>query len=76
MQPGITGFVAIDDKDFFSKVKQMMTNSEQHARFREACRTWATGKSWNCVLDDLLEAYQASFSNPAQHHAAPVLAAS
>jgi phosphatidylinositol alpha 1,6-mannosyltransferase len=76
VQPGITGFVAIDDKDFFSKVKLMMTNSEQHARFREACRTWASGKSWNRVLDDLFEAYQASFSSPAQHHAAPALAAS
>jgi len=53
-----------------------MTNSEQHARFREACRTWANSKSWNYVLDDLLEAYQASFSSPAAHQAAPALAAS
>jgi hypothetical protein len=54
----------------------LMTNSEQHARFREACRTWAGGKSWNCVLDDLLEAYQASFTSPAAHQGAPALAAS
>jgi hypothetical protein len=39
-------------------------------------RTWAGSKSWNCVLDDLLEAYQASFSSPATQEAAPALAAS
>jgi phosphatidylinositol alpha 1,6-mannosyltransferase len=76
VQPGITGFVAADEKDFLSKVKLVMTDSEQHARFREACRTWACGKSWNCVLDDLLEAYQASFSIPAARQIAPALAAS
>jgi len=52
-----------------------MRNSEQQARFREACRTWAGSKSWNCVLDDLLEAYQASFSSPAARRVAPALAA-
>jgi phosphatidylinositol alpha 1,6-mannosyltransferase len=76
VQPGTTGFVATNERDFFLKVKLLMTNSEQHARFREACRTWASSKSWNYVLDDLLEAYQASFSSPAAHHAAPALAAS
>jgi phosphatidylinositol alpha 1,6-mannosyltransferase len=75
VQPGITGFIAADDKDFSSKVKLLMTNSEQHARFREACRIWARGKSWNCVLDDLFEAYQASFSSLSARHAAPALAA-
>jgi len=75
VQPGITGFVATDEKDFFPKVKLLMTNSEQHARFREACRTWADGRSWNCVLDDLLEAYQASFSTRVERYAAPALAA-
>jgi hypothetical protein len=51
-------------------------DSEQHARFREACRNWAGSKSWDCVLDDLLEAYQASFSSPATQQTAPALAAS
>jgi phosphatidylinositol alpha 1,6-mannosyltransferase len=76
VQPGITGFVAADEKDFLSKVKLLMTNPEQHARFREACRTWAAGRSWNNVLDDLLEAYQASFSSPAASHVTHALAAS
>jgi len=75
VQPGITGFVAADEKDFLSKVKLLMTNSERHARFREACRSWAGGKSWDCVLDDLLEAYQASFSSQVASYAAPALAA-
>ncbi len=66
---------APDKRDFLSKVKLLMTNSEQHARFREACRTWAIGKSWDCVLDELREAYQASFSSQTARHAAPALAA-
>jgi phosphatidylinositol alpha 1,6-mannosyltransferase len=76
VESGITGFVATDEKDFFSKTKLLMTNSEQHARFREACRSWANGKSWNCVLDDLLDAYQASFTSQTARQVAPVLAAS
>jgi len=75
VQPGLTGFVATDEKDFLSKVRMLMTNPEQHARFREACRSWAEGRSWNCVLDDLLEAYQASFSRQVASYAAPALAA-
>jgi len=53
-----------------------MTNSDQPARFREACRVWASSKSWDYVLDDLLEAYQESFSNPAARHVTQALAAS
>jgi glycosyltransferase involved in cell wall biosynthesis len=74
VQQGITGFVAADERDFLSKVKLLMTNHEQHRRFREACRTSAGGKSWDSVLDDLLEAYQASFSIPAVHRATSALA--
>ena len=75
VQPGNTGFVAADEKDFLARVKWLMTNPEQHVRFREACRAWADGRSWNCVLDDLLEAYQASFSRQVTSYAAPALAA-
>jgi phosphatidylinositol alpha 1,6-mannosyltransferase len=75
VQSGITGFVAADEKDFLARVKFLMTNSEQHVRFREACRAWADGRSWNCVLDDLLEAYQVSFSSQVASYAAPALAA-
>jgi phosphatidylinositol alpha 1,6-mannosyltransferase len=75
VQPGITGFVATDEKDFLAKVKLLMTNPEKHARFREACRAWAGDKSWNCVLEDLLQAYQASFSPQSASYAAPALAA-
>jgi glycosyltransferase involved in cell wall biosynthesis len=76
VQPGITGYVAADGPDFLSKVKLLMTNSEQHARFRESCRAWAGDKSWNYVLDDLLEAYQASFTDPGACRVTQALAAS
>jgi phosphatidylinositol alpha 1,6-mannosyltransferase len=76
VRPGVTGFVAANEQDFFFKVKMLMTNPDQLARFREACRTWAGGRSWNNVLDDLLDAYQASFSSPAARHVTHALAAS
>jgi len=61
VQNGVTGFVAADEKDFLAKTSWLVTNPDQHHRFRDACRIWAGGRSWNYVLDDLLEAYEASF---------------
>lgn len=65
VQHGVTGFVARDSEDFITRVKWLMTHPEQHWRFREACRTWSNGRSWNGILDDLLDAYLASLSWPA-----------
>ncbi len=59
-----------------SKGKLLMTNSERHRRFRETCGTRASGKSWDGVQDNLLEAYPANFSSTAVRHVIPVLAAS
>ena len=40
IQNGVTGFIAAGNRDFCAKVKWLMTNPEQHWRFREACRVW------------------------------------
>lgn len=64
VQNGITGFVAADAQDFLGKATWLMVNPDRHRRFRDACRVWAGGRTWNNVLDDLLEAYQASTSTP------------
>lgn len=76
VQDGITGFVAEDTEDFLAKTTWLMANPHQHRRFRDACRVWAGGRSWENVLDDLLEAYQASFSTPFMNRVATALAAS
>jgi len=74
VQDGVTGFIAGDAQEFLVKTTWLMANSEQHRRFRDACRLWACGRSWNNVLDDLLAAYQASFSTPFMNRV-PALAA-
>ena len=76
IQNGITGFVAANDRDFFLKVKWLMTNPEQHRHFRHASRTWANGRSWSGVLDDLLDAYHASLSLPVMDQSTLARAAS
>jgi phosphatidylinositol alpha 1,6-mannosyltransferase len=75
VQDGITGFVATDAQDFLARAMWLMSNPDQHRRFRDACRVWASGRTWNNVLDDLLEAYQASYSTPFMNRV-PALAAS
>jgi phosphatidylinositol alpha 1,6-mannosyltransferase len=74
VQPGITGYVAEDGEDFIAKVKLLVTNPDRCRGLREACRKWATGKSWDAVLDDLHDAYQAGFASPAVQPAASALA--
>src|SRR6185295_17172441 len=76
VQNGVTGFVATCPQDFFSSVKWLMKNPEHHRRFREACRAWASGRSWDAVLEDLMEAYHASLSWPAADRVTQVRAAS
>jgi phosphatidylinositol alpha 1,6-mannosyltransferase len=76
VQDGITGFIAADKQDFLTKTIWLMANPNLHRRFRDGCRVWASGRTWNNVLDDLLEAYQASFSTPFTNRVAAALAAS
>jgi phosphatidylinositol alpha 1,6-mannosyltransferase len=76
VQHGVTGFVAEDARDFLARTTWLMSNPDQRWRFRDACRAWAVGRTWNDVLDDLLEAYQAGASAPFSNRVAAALAAS
>jgi glycosyltransferase involved in cell wall biosynthesis len=75
VQPGITGYVAENDEDFIRNVKLLVTNPDRCRSLRDACRKWAAGKSWDAVLDDLHDAYQAGFASPALQRATSALAA-
>jgi glycosyltransferase involved in cell wall biosynthesis len=60
VRDGITGFVAMDPQDFVAKVKLLMTTSGLHRSLRSAACAYATGRSWDAVLDDLHDAYRES----------------
>ena len=58
VQDGVTGFVAVDGRDFIAKVKQTMTSPQLHRSLRVASRAAASRRSWENVLDELSQAYQ------------------
>jgi len=69
VQNGVTGFVSTSDKDFIARIKQTMASPQLHRSLRAASRLAACRKSWENVLDELHQAYQAglwqSVSQPA-----------
>jgi glycosyltransferase involved in cell wall biosynthesis len=64
VQDGVTGFVAADSKDFIAKAKFVLSSPKLHRSLREAAHSWAQGRSWLKVLDDLTDAYRAGMSYP------------
>jgi phosphatidylinositol alpha 1,6-mannosyltransferase len=64
VQQGITGFVATDESDFVDKVELLMQSPGLHQRQRQACRLWASTRSWEHMLEELREAYEASLVEP------------
>ena len=64
VQQGITGFVAADESEFIDKVELLMTSPGLHLRQRQACRLWASARSWEHMLEELREAYDASLGEP------------
>jgi phosphatidylinositol alpha 1,6-mannosyltransferase len=59
VQNGVSGFVAASEQDFIARVKQTMSTPQLHRSLRAASRLAASRKSWENVLEDLHEAYQA-----------------
>jgi glycosyltransferase involved in cell wall biosynthesis len=76
IQEGITGFVGADARDFIAKTKRVVTDSKLQRSLREATRSAATDKSWDKVLDDLADAYQASLRPRALGSSTTILAPS
>jgi phosphatidylinositol alpha 1,6-mannosyltransferase len=59
VENGVNGFVADGEKEFIARIKQTMASPQLHRSLRVASRIAASRKSWESVLDDLHQAYQA-----------------
>jgi glycosyltransferase involved in cell wall biosynthesis len=59
VQNGVSGFVASGEQEFISRIKQTMASPQLHRSLRVASRLAASRRSWETVLDELHQAYQA-----------------
>src|SRR5271165_666154 len=66
VQDGVNGFVADSSEEFIARIKQTMASPQLHRTLRVACRAAASRKSWETVLDELNEAYQACQWQPSK----------
>jgi phosphatidylinositol alpha 1,6-mannosyltransferase len=57
VDPGVTGFVAVDEQDFAAHVVNLIRQPELHARMRAAARQKALSMSWDRVFEKVYEAY-------------------
>ena len=73
VQNGVTGFVSTGELDFIARIKQTMASPHLHRSLRVASRLAACRKSWEIVLDELHEAYQACMWPSAGRAASAVL---
>jgi phosphatidylinositol alpha 1,6-mannosyltransferase len=73
VQNGVSGFVSTGEEDFIARIKQTMASPQLHRSLRLASRLAASRKSWETVLDELHEAYQACVWHPASQPARAVL---
>jgi phosphatidylinositol alpha 1,6-mannosyltransferase len=70
VEQGVTGFVAEDAADFIAKVKLVMTSPGMHVAQRHASRRRAAALTWDHMLDEVHEAYNAALT-PAVQTAQP-----
>jgi glycosyltransferase involved in cell wall biosynthesis len=67
VQNGVSGFVATSPQEFIARIKQTMAAPQLHRSLRLASRLAASRKSWETVLDELHQAYQACmWQSPSQ----------
>jgi phosphatidylinositol alpha 1,6-mannosyltransferase len=60
VRDGVSGIVADDASGFAAAVLALQSNADRHARMRVAARQQACEASWDCVFDQVYEAYAAS----------------
>jgi phosphatidylinositol alpha 1,6-mannosyltransferase len=70
---GVNGFVARNNQEFVERIKQTMAAPQLHRALRVACRAAASRKSWETVLDELNDAYQACQWQPSKQPRRAVL---
>jgi phosphatidylinositol alpha 1,6-mannosyltransferase len=73
VQDRISGFVAEGEREFIARVKETMASPQLHRSLRAACRLAACRKSWESVLEDLHQAYEACMWPSASRSARAVL---
>lgn len=73
VQDGVSGFVTASQYEFIARIKQIMAAPQLHRSLRAASRLAACRKSWEGVLEDLHDAYQACSWRPARQPAGAVL---
>jgi phosphatidylinositol alpha 1,6-mannosyltransferase len=73
VQDRVSGFVAETGGDFIARVKETMASPQIHRSLRTASRQAACRKSWESVLEDLHQAYQACIWPSATRSATEVL---
>ncbi len=60
VRPGVSGFVASDDRGFIEVAQTVIADRGRHQCMRVAARRQALGASWDLVLDEVVEAYDAA----------------
>jgi glycosyltransferase involved in cell wall biosynthesis len=58
VKPGLTGFVAEDDRQFTQAIVELIRNPEMHARMSRAAREYAFSISWDRVFEQVYESYE------------------
>ena len=64
VQSGVTGHVAINDRDFIRGVIDIMSDAEKHRRMRLNARAAACEASWDRVFETVYSAYDTCLSMP------------
>lgn len=64
VQSGVTGHVAINERDFIRGVIDIMSDAEKHRRMRSQAREAACEASWDHVFETLYSAYETCLSMP------------
>jgi phosphatidylinositol alpha 1,6-mannosyltransferase len=58
VRPGVSGFVASDERDFIDAAKAVLNDRVRHRGMRQAARQQALGASWDHVFDEVICAYE------------------
>jgi phosphatidylinositol alpha 1,6-mannosyltransferase len=73
VQDRVSGFVAQTEGEFIARIKETMASPQLHRSLRAASRLAACRKSWENVLEDLHQAYQACMWPSASRSTSAVL---
>jgi glycosyltransferase involved in cell wall biosynthesis len=62
LRPGASGFICRpnDVLDFFTRISELVGDSERRRAMSQAARTYATGRSWAGSLEPLFSRYRAA----------------